>query len=407
MNLKIIKNEQDHAQALARLDALMDLELVEGSEENDELEVLALLIERYEEEHFPMDLPSPVEAILFRMDQQGLSRKDLVPFIGSAPKVSDVLNGKRSLSLAMIRRLHAGLGIPLDVLIQDPDQQEQFEQEIDWLAFPLAEMHKRSYFPNFTGSLGELKEYAAEVVGGFLKAANLQACTQPMLARATSHLRENDKQSDAYAMLAWQARVLQVAHCQPTLPVYSSGTVSQDWMRELARLSWSQQGPALAVEYLNRAGIHVVFETHLPKTYLDGAVCLSEANNPIVALTLRHDRIDNFWFTVMHELAHIALHFDGTETWYLDDLDAASTDPREDQADALAQEVLIPQSAIPFGVPHNVAGVAELAQELNISPCIIAGRARREAGKYQLLGRAFRSEKEVSRILGAAGYLSV
>lgn len=406
MNLKVLKSEQDHAQALARLDTLMDLELAEVAAEKDELEVLAVLIERYEEEQFPMELPTPLEAIVFRMDQQELSRKDMVPYIGSAPKVSDVLNGKRTLSLAMIRRLHAGLGIPLDVLIQDPEQQESFDQSIDWQAFPLANMRKRGYFPSFNGSLGELKEYAAEVVSGFLKTANLEASAQPMMARATSHLRENDKQSDPYAMLAWQARVLEIAHQQPVLPIYSSGTVHQGWMLDLARLSWSQQGPALAVEYLNRSGIHVVFETHLPKTYLDGAVCLSEAKNPIVALTLRHDRLDSFWFTLMHELAHVALHFDGTESWYLDDLDAASIDAREDQADALAQETLIPTASIPFGLPTDVAGVERLARDLNISPCIISGRIRREAGDYKLFGRAFRSEKTVSRMLTEAGYIN-
>ncbi|WP_241521053.1 ImmA/IrrE family metallo-endopeptidase [Kineobactrum sediminis] len=405
MNLKVLKDEDDHAQAIARLYALMDLEPEEGSIENDELEVLALLIERYEEEHFPVELPSPVDAILFRMDQQGLSRKDLAPYIGSLPKVSEVLHGKRTLSLAMIRRLHKGLGIPLDVLIQDPEQQEHFDQGVNWLDFPLKEMHQRGYFAGFNGTLSELKGYAQEVVGGFLKSVNLQSSAQPMMARATSHLRENDKMSDPAAMLAWQARVLHLAHSQPNLPAYVSGTVSQDWMRDLARLSWSQQGPALAVEFLNKAGIHVVIEKHLPKTYLDGAVCFSEARHPVVALTLRHDRLDNFWFTLMHELAHIALHFDGTETWYLDNLDAISTDPREDQADALAQEVLIPQDSIPNGLPTDAAGVGQLAQTLRILPCIIAGRARREAGSYQMFGRAFRSEKEVRRILTENGYL--
>ncbi|MBD3619119.1 MAG: hypothetical protein HUJ28_06590 [Chromatiales bacterium] len=122
-HIKLIKSEQEHEQALARLMHSMDVDPEPGSAEADELEVLSVLIERYEEEQFPMDPPDPIEAIKFRMDQQGLKNKDLVPYIGSAPKVSEVLNGKRQLSLKMIRRLSDGLGIPAEVLIREPAQQ--------------------------------------------------------------------------------------------------------------------------------------------------------------------------------------------------------------------------------------------------------------------------------------------
>jgi HTH-type transcriptional regulator/antitoxin HigA len=94
---------------------LMDAE--SGSDDGDELDVLATLVDVYEEKHFPMSAADPVAAILFRMEQQGLERKDLEAFIGSRHRVSEILNRKRSLSLDMIRRLHAGLGIPLAVLV--------------------------------------------------------------------------------------------------------------------------------------------------------------------------------------------------------------------------------------------------------------------------------------------------
>ena len=116
--IKVIKTEQDHADAMERLMALMDIDPAEGSDEDNELEVLSVLIEQYESVHFPMDKPDPIDAIKFRMDQQGLTQKDMKPFFGSASKVSEVLNKKRPLSLAMIRRLHDGLDIPADVLIQ-------------------------------------------------------------------------------------------------------------------------------------------------------------------------------------------------------------------------------------------------------------------------------------------------
>jgi HTH-type transcriptional regulator / antitoxin HigA len=119
-HIKLIKTPEDYARALARLSELMKLAPAADTPEGDELEVLALLIEKYEKETFPMDRSDPVEAIRFRMDQQGLSNKDLIPFLGSGSKVSEVLSGKRSLSLAMIRRLSQGLGIPVEVLIQEP-----------------------------------------------------------------------------------------------------------------------------------------------------------------------------------------------------------------------------------------------------------------------------------------------
>lgn len=120
-NIKVIKSDQEHEAAVARLSELMDAEPLEGSAEENELEVLTVLIEHYEREHFPMDKPDPIEAIKFRMDQLGLVQKDLVEFMGSASRVSEVLNGKRALSLNMIRRLYHGLDIPLDILIQAPD----------------------------------------------------------------------------------------------------------------------------------------------------------------------------------------------------------------------------------------------------------------------------------------------
>jgi HTH-type transcriptional regulator/antitoxin HigA len=111
-----IKTKADYDAALARADQLMDAE--DGTIEADELEVLATLIEAYEDIHYPMDPPDPIEAIEFRMEQQGLTRKDLEPMIGTRSRVASVLNRKRNLSIEMIRRLHSKLGIPAEVLIR-------------------------------------------------------------------------------------------------------------------------------------------------------------------------------------------------------------------------------------------------------------------------------------------------
>jgi len=115
MKTKLIKTESDYAAALVRVEELMDAKL--GSPQGDELEVVSLLIHEYEERVFPIDRPDPVAAIRFRMTQQGLTNKDLVPFLGSRSRVSEVLSGRRSLSLKMIRALVSGLRIPADVLV--------------------------------------------------------------------------------------------------------------------------------------------------------------------------------------------------------------------------------------------------------------------------------------------------
>lgn len=115
MDIRPIKTKRDYEKGLRRIEALMSAQ--PGTDEGDELEVLATLVEAYEQKHFPVSAADPVEAILFRMEQQGLERKDLEPFIGSRHRVSEVLNRKRNLSLDMIRKLHSGLGIPLEVLV--------------------------------------------------------------------------------------------------------------------------------------------------------------------------------------------------------------------------------------------------------------------------------------------------
>ncbi len=118
METKPIKTKADYEAALAEVERLWDA--VPGSEDADRLEVLTTLVEAYEERHHPILPPDPVEAILFRMDQLGLTRRDLEPYIGTRARVSEILNRTRNLTLTMIRRLHAGLGIPAEALIQPP-----------------------------------------------------------------------------------------------------------------------------------------------------------------------------------------------------------------------------------------------------------------------------------------------
>ncbi len=120
MEIRPIKTKADHRAALKEIGALMAAE--PGSPEGERLDVLVTLVEAYESRHYRFDLPDPVEAIKFRMEQKGMTPKDLVPMIGRINRVYEVLNRKRPLTLAMIQRLHDDLGIPAESLIKQPDR---------------------------------------------------------------------------------------------------------------------------------------------------------------------------------------------------------------------------------------------------------------------------------------------
>lgn len=117
MEIKAIKTEADYEEALVRLKSIFHAEA--NSVNGDEAEVLSILIEKYEEEHYPIGMPDPIEAIKFRMEQMGMNQKDLVEIIGFTSRVSEILNRKRKLTLSMIRKLHTALKIPTEVLVQE------------------------------------------------------------------------------------------------------------------------------------------------------------------------------------------------------------------------------------------------------------------------------------------------
>ena len=119
MNIKPIRTAKDHKAALVEISKLMESDPDIGTPKGDRLDVLVTLVQAYEAQHFSMALPDPVEAIKFRMEQQGLKPKDLEPMFGKSNRVYEVLNRKRSLTIGMIRKLHSGLGIPAQSLIQE------------------------------------------------------------------------------------------------------------------------------------------------------------------------------------------------------------------------------------------------------------------------------------------------
>jgi HTH-type transcriptional regulator/antitoxin HigA len=382
MKARIIKNEIDYAASLARIDLLMDDDPDPSTDAGAELELLTMLVGQYEDEKFPIDLPSPVGAIKFRMEQAGLKQSDLTPYIGSKGKVSEVLNGKRPLSLKMIRKLHAGLGIPAEVLLQDAAK-TALEPAYRVSAFPMAELLKRGYL-NFSGTVQEAKEYGEELIETLFQVFEGSPPSPVYCRRAAKDINE-------HALLAWQAKALHEAK-RASLPAFDLNAVGADFAAMLAKLSYSSKGPQTAVEFLNKKGVHVIFLKHLPKTYLDGASFLSVSGNPVIAMTLRYDRLDNFWFTLLHELGHVHLHLHDTSQAFFDDTDKLSEthDPTEQEANQYAASALIPDSEWAKSAHHlltrpSASKTLRFAEQISIHPSVVAGRIRWERNNYRLL----------------------
>jgi len=391
MNIKVIKSRNDYEHAMARLTALMTLDPKDGSKEDNELELLALVIEDYECKIVPFVVPDPIEAIIFRMDQMKLGRKELEPYIGSISKVSEVLSRKRPLSLSMIRRLHKGLGIPADVLIGGAESSQTVigeEPEMEYTKFPLKEMLERGCFGEFKGNAQRLKDYAEDLALKFMHGL-LPKQAAPAFLRAPLHQR-GTRDADGYALLAWRLCVIKKARANPAPREYKKSIITAKWLKDLARLSAFEDGPRLAREQLGMAGITLVIEPHFKGTYLDGAAMLDEGR-PVVAMTLRHDRLDNFWFVLMHELAHVAKHLDEAHPLFTDDLDSPDElDRIEREADDMAGEALIPQIAWQKSAArtsHLTTDVVALAEKLGVHPAIVAGRVRHETKNFRLLAR--------------------
>jgi HTH-type transcriptional regulator/antitoxin HigA len=394
--IKVIKTESDYDAALAAIEDLIDRDPDRGTEEADKLEVLSVLVEEYESRDFPSSLPDPIEAIKFRMEQQKLTQRDLIPFIGSRSKVSEVLSRKRPLTLSMIRSLHLNLGIPARVLLQERDPSVLEESGVDWSRFPVREIVSRGWV---TAQVTNVREQAEEIVRDFFRELGDVKRAVAML-RKTNHVR-SARSMDKYALDAWSSRVVILARRDPPPAPFETGTVDLDFMREVAKLSWSDTGPLLAQEYLRKHGIPLIIEPHLPRTYLDGAAILVDAGRPVIGLTIRHDRIDNFWWCLMHELAHIARHLDAGVLRFFDDLDVEGQgNSMEEEADELADEALIPNDiwqrspAKKWPAPE---AAEHLAKKLGIHPAIVAGRMRHDSNNYRILNQLV-GHRQVQRL---------
>lgn len=333
---------------------------------------------------------------------RGMSQKDLGDFLGVAEQQIQRYEADRyrAASLDRLTEVADALGVRIAERGQlvGSSRLDTVDPSV-WQAFPLAEMYKRGWFEDFSGTLPQARKAAGDLIPSFLQGAHSQFV--PMALHRKS-VRSSGQVHEA-AIAAWEARVRTLADRNPPEQSFDRDRLTADWVRGLVALSLDDSGPRLAAEYMRAAGISLVIERHLPGTLLDGAALASANHHAIVAMTLRHDRLDNFWFTLLHEVGHLKLHIRlGEFSAIFDDNDAPASDQVEQDADHFAQEALIPEANWNLAVSRftrNEKAVLTDARRFGVAPAVIAGRVRRDAGDYTLL-RTMVGSGEVRRQFG-------
>ncbi|MDB5709628.1 MAG: hypothetical protein JWL96_1698 [Sphingomonas bacterium] len=319
---------------------------------------------------------------------RGMSQKELGEYIGVKEQQIQRYEAERYRSASLDRLVEVadalGIHIHKRAELLGSDDFGSFDPT-SWASFPVSEMAKRGWFEDFTGTPAQARKAASTLVPSYL--ANAQA----RYASAALH-RKSVRASGVVleaALSAWEARIRQLADRDPPEAVFDPARIDDAWVAALVALTLEPNGAALAVTHLRSIGISLVVERHLPGTLLDGAAMTAFGRHAIVGLTLRHDRLDNFWFTLLHEIGHLKLHIDrdGIAAIF-DDTESAATDEIEREADVFAQEALLPADnwkAAASRFTRTEQAVASDAKRFKVGQAVIAGRVRREARDYTLL----------------------
>ena len=349
MDIRIIKTDKQYRQALDAVALLAERDPALESDEGARLELLAKLVEDYEKSRYVFNRPDPIDAIVFRMEEKGLRQKDIADLLGGRNRASEVLARKRPLTLPMIRALYEKLDIPPALLVQEPRAAFTLETDNN----------------NADTLLDDL-----QVFGSSSKA---------------NHVR----------IQLWLARVREIADSRVYLRGrYRSDHLNFETLRYISRLSWMPDGPRLAVNFLADRGIALVIEPHLPPTRLDGAAMIGKTGAPVIGLTVREDRLDNFWFTLMHELVHAWKHLDQDHHRAIADENLEKPgkvlDAMEREANALAADILIDEAVwhrSPAHLSPSTQSIHEFATRMQVSTAVVAGRIRYERSNYSLFSK--------------------
>jgi HTH-type transcriptional regulator / antitoxin HigA len=316
---------------------------------------------------------------------RGLSQTDLAELLNMKPQQVQRYEATEYMSASLSRLIEIASALQVRVSQSFSSSSAHSENslftwsnanDVDWSRFPLKEMARRGWLKGV-----DLAEAARNY---FMSAAGAQFAT----ALHRKKVRSGNA-PDEFALLAWQTRVLDVARTSQMKGKLGEFNLNDQWLPELVKLTRDAHGPRKARDLLSKNGIALVIERHLSGTYLDGAAMLSPMGYPVVALTLRYDRLDNFWFVLFHELGHVFLHlFGALRLDFFDEEDGSGNDGVEREADKFALNCLIPDAAWKQCLSRfalSAEAVLIDAEKLRIDPSIIAGRIRKERGNYQVL----------------------
>lgn len=319
---------------------------------------------------------------------RGMSQKDLGDFLGIKEQQIQRYEADRYRAASLDRLIEVAEALNVRISEQGQLVGSSSLQSLPvdtWQAFPVAEMFKRGWFEDFAGTLAQAKKSLNNLMPAFLHGGHSHPA---MAALHKKSVRSNGHVHEA-AIAAWEARVRMVADRSPPQAPFDRDAITDDWVRGLVALSTAVDGLQSAAAYLRAIGISLVVERQLPGTLLDGAAMASSGDHAIVAMTLRYDRLDNFWFTLLHEIAHLKLHIGhGEYSAIFDDTDSPAADEKEVEADHFAQEALISSANWQLAVSRfsrTDKAVLTDAKRFGVSSAIIAGRVRREANDYTLL----------------------
>lgn len=376
-DIKVVKNEAQYRAYLDEIERLAASDPDPETKAGARLELLAKLVEDYEKQRFVFHRPTPIDAVRFRMEEQGLKQKDIADLLGGKNRASEVLAQKRPLTLSMIRALHSRLAIPADLLIGESASHAPSNYDVEPQDLPYQTLVRRGWISNNTSPAEVLKRYLAPV-------------GSPVFLRHTLTFGISPRTNRTHLWL-WLARVKELAEASASkLGKFSRDSVDIDLLKYVARLSWMEKGPRLAIDFLSERGIAVVVEPKLPGTRVDGAALITSNGGPLIALTIQHDRLDNFWFTLLHELAHVWKHLDPKTYRAIIDEEieqARDQEEKEREANEIANEALLPRAvwrrSDAFRNP-TMASIKALAGEQQIHPAIVAGRIRFERHDYAL-----------------------
>lgn len=317
---------------------------------------------------------------------KGWSQKQLAEALGLKEQQIQRYESERyaSISLSRFDRILSLLGAKLEASFAPRKEMNEGDAEtLRTIKLPvLREVQRRGWLttPQDIGPkfLESVREYINE---------GLDLSKEKTLHR--KNIRDSAK-FDKVSLLLWQSRVLKVASTISEQRKVQFDLSDMSWLKEFVRLSVVPEAPKLALEYLREKGIVAVVEQHLPQTFLDGAAFVLANGTPVIGLTLRFDRLDYFWFTLLHELGHIFLHFHrGLDSGFLDNLDVVSENDLEKEADSFARSTLIGDEVwqnAPVRFSKSVDLARNFANAQGIHVAIVAGRLRKERKDFAKLG---------------------